>query len=246
VRNAKGRQRNPDQAGRFLFRAGQHDSDAKKILGVDFPAGGGKSDGEKLLMLLAKHPNTADFIAFKLAKRFVTDQPGRDAVEPVARAFAQSGGDIKATLGALLRSDAFKQSQGRKLKRPFEFVASALRALDADSACERPTLNALRTMGQPLFQWSPPNGYPDAAGAWSGAGSMLARWNYALALTGDGLRDTRITPAKALSIDAAARRLYGAPLPADVAAQLTPAADGKDASALLAVMLCSPLFQVRG
>ncbi len=57
------------------------------MLGVTIPAGGGESDGEKVLDILAQHPATAHFISKKLAMRFVADDPPADAGEP-------HGGDV--------------------------------------------------------------------------------------------------------------------------------------------------------
>jgi uncharacterized protein (DUF1800 family) len=195
------------QAGEFQFRANQHDDGTKLVLGVKIPAGGGIHDGEQVLDLLARHPSTAQFIATKLVRRFVADAPPASLVQRATSTFTQSDGDIRAVLSTILHSAEFKQSFGQKAKRPLEYIASAVRALDAQlgttnvgvtglkgkgNANRNAAQNrngsqviatALRTMGQVPFMWQSPNGYPDSASAWINSNNLLARWNLALALT---------------------------------------------------------------
>ncbi|MBI4673560.1 MAG: DUF1800 domain-containing protein [Chloroflexi bacterium] len=193
------------ELGDFLFRKNQHDDGAKTVLGKTLAAGGGVRDGEQVLDLLAAHPKTAEYIAFKLVRRFVDDNPPASLVARAAEAFTQNDGEIRAVLDTILRSDEFKTSFGKKVKRPLEFTASALRALDATptnaelkkvSLKNNPKTNpqkkrqpgeslarVLRALGQVPFLWQAPNGYPDVAGAWINSNNLLTRWNFALALT---------------------------------------------------------------
>ncbi|MEO6063068.1 MAG: DUF1800 domain-containing protein, partial [Thermoflexales bacterium] len=155
----------PAKAGTFVYRPRAHDEEAKTVMGLKIPANGGMKDGEALLDFLAAHPNTARNLSLKLCRRFIADEPAESVVSAGAAAFTASKGDIKKTLGAILRSPEFRASIGQKIKRPLEFVASALRAVDADTAAEPRMQQALAAMGQPLFLWQPPNGFPDTAGA---------------------------------------------------------------------------------
>jgi uncharacterized protein (DUF1800 family) len=106
-----------------------------------------------VLDLLAHHPNCAQFIAAKLAQRFVSDTPSASVIKLGTEAFTRSDGDIKATLSAILHSDDFIHSAGQKVKRPLELIASALRGLDADTDGAAPLQNFMSQMGQPLFLW---------------------------------------------------------------------------------------------
>ncbi|MBM3274136.1 MAG: DUF1800 domain-containing protein, partial [Candidatus Sericytochromatia bacterium] len=112
----------------FVFRAKLHDRGAKRVLGQEFPAGRGQDEGERLLDMLAAHPSTATFIAGKLVRRFVSDNPPGDLVARAAARFEASGGDIRQTLSLILSGPEFAGSATHKTKTPFEFVASALRA----------------------------------------------------------------------------------------------------------------------
>jgi uncharacterized protein (DUF1800 family) len=244
-------------AGTFYFNPGTHDDGAKLILGQAFPAGQGIRDGEQLLDLLAQHPATAHFISLKLARHFVADDPPAALVEHLAAAFSESGGDLARVMSALLHSDEFRVSLGQKLKRPFEFVVSALRATQASAQAGDPTLGALRLMGQPLFGWQTPDGFPDAAGAWATTTGMLGRWNFALALASNSLKDSPVDLASVAgavatvddAIDALSRAFLGEPLPGPAAQILRDAAGKADLHpalpALAALILASPYFQYR-
>lgn len=167
--------------GKFIFDEDAHDFGEKQILGRTFPAGRGEEEVEELLDLLASHPATANFIAHKLVRRFVADEPPADLVTQVAETYQQSGGDIKAMLRVLFLSDTFATAPP-KLKRPYTFMVSVLRTLHTDFNLGRGRIIAdwMESMGQPLFHWPPPNGYPDVSAAW--AANLLPRWNFALAL----------------------------------------------------------------
>jgi uncharacterized protein (DUF1800 family) len=206
--------RNSPQRGAFLYDSRRHDDGAKTVLGQRIPAGGGQQDGFRVIDLLANHPATARYLAVKLVRRFVTDDPLAQApalVETVAAAYAATGGDIKAMLRTILLSEAFFasfQSGGGRLSRPLDLVARSCRAMDlraadlplaADSQAWRNFARQvwsgsgyLRQMGHVPFGWPTPDGYPDRKESWIGSSSDLARWNFGLALAdGEVVRNFR-------------------------------------------------------
>ncbi len=169
-------------SGDFLFAAPLHDAGAKIVLGTAFPAGRGQDEGERLLDMVAAHRSTARHLARKLAVRFVGDQPDEALVQRLSETFLQSGGDTRAMLRAIAKSDEFWQesARGAKVKSPLELVVSAARILDADLE-PTPQLYAwLAGMGQPLFNYQAPTGFPDRAEAWVNSGTVLQRMNFAL------------------------------------------------------------------
>lgn len=168
----------------FAFVAGRHDSGAKTVLGTNIAAGGGISDGNTVLDLLAAHPATAQHVARKLCIRFIGDAPQQTAIDAVAATYAATGGDIRAMLSTLLGSQEFISSYDRKVRRPQDYLLATLRATDAVL-----TGNWLGTVGSRLtalgqlpFRWGTPDGYPDAMDDWVNAGAMLNRWNWAFAV----------------------------------------------------------------
>jgi len=157
-------------------------------------AGGGESDGEQVLDILASHPSTARFIATKLARRFVGDTPPAPLVDRAAKRFRDTGGDLREVTRTILTSPEFlsPDAYGAKMKTPFEFVVSALRATGADVTDALPIARALQQLGMPLYQCQPPTGYKDTADAWLNTGALVERMNFAVRLATSRLPGTSI------------------------------------------------------
>ncbi len=172
--------------GEFVFRARRHDQDSKIVLGTTIPANGGIKDGEQVIDMLASHPSTARFISTKLVRHFVADQPPESLVDKLTDTFISTDGDIKSLLWDIFLSDEFTASADQKLKRPLEFMVSAMRSLNAipDKLSYRTLRETLFSMGQMPFNWVPPDGYPDVASYWSSSNGLLSRWNFSSALAG--------------------------------------------------------------
>ncbi len=176
---------NPRKGGEFHFEPRIHDTGEKIVLGQKIKAGGGATDGEQVLDLLASHPSTARFISTKLARRFLSDTPPPALVDRMAARFRETKGDLTAVMTLLLTSSEFlaPDAYRAKVKTPYEFVVSAVRATGADLLDARPLVRSLQDMGMPLYQCQPPTGYKDSADAWTNAGALVSRMNFALALT---------------------------------------------------------------
>ena len=114
----------------FVFRPALHDSGAKIVLGHVLPAGRGIEDGNDVLDILARHPSTARHIAFKLARRLVSDSPPPGLVARAAETFRRTDGDIPSVVRTIITSPEFfsKAAFRAKVKTPFELVVSARRA----------------------------------------------------------------------------------------------------------------------
>jgi uncharacterized protein (DUF1800 family) len=180
--------------GDFLFRADMHDSAAKTILGQRLPAGRGMEDGEAVLDLLARHSSTARHLAGKLAVRFVSDKPPRALVDRLAGVYLQSGGDTRQVLRAIVQAPEFwsRDAVGAKIKSPFELAVSAVRVSGAHIEDPRSLLDWVSRMGQPLYAYQAPTGYPDRAEAWVNTGSLLNRMNFGLQFAAEKVRGVAI------------------------------------------------------
>jgi len=175
---------NPRQSGGFIFEPRIHDPEQKIVLGHTIKAGGGQSDGEQVLDILAKHPSTAHFIATKLIRRFVSDTPPAGLVDRTAARFQQTDGDLREVMRTILTSPEFlaPDARGAKVKTPFDFVASALRSTATDVTDATQYVRALQQLGMPLYMCQPPTGYADTAEAWVNTGALVNRMNFALRL----------------------------------------------------------------
>ena len=286
--------------GQFVFTPRRHDNGPKTVLGHFIPAGGGIRDGETVLDILASQPATATHIARELCVRFVTDTPPPSLVQRVAAAFQQSGGDLKVTMRALIYSPEFwdRSAYRAKIKSPFEYAVSAIRALDGHFQAPDPTIPSGRrtliadgassrakgavakragrrlpgstlaqeiaSMGEPMFAYEAPTGYPEDSHAWISSGGLLARFNFALDLTNDRVREVAVTPqaltqalarsiphpdshASAPSSPAVITRLVSSMVAGDIApsTRRVLTEQSGDATRLEALILGSPEFQKR-
>ena len=176
----------PSQGFRFHFEPLMHEEGKRRILGKVFSSKG-MAKGEEILQFLAHHPSTARFVASKLVRRFVSDEPPRELARAAADAFVRSRGDIPAVLLAIFTSPTFfsPTHYRSKIKKPLELIASSLRAVGADLRPNRFLLHALAQMSEPLYLRRQPDGYPDNAESWINSNALLSRLNFSLALATD-------------------------------------------------------------
>src|SRR5262249_46070986 len=174
---------NPRQGGNFRFEPRMHDDGEKVVLGHKIKGGGGQKDGQEVLDILAKHPSTARFISTKLVRRFVADEPPKALIDHAADRFRQTDGDIREVVRTIVTSPEFFSAEAyrAKVKTPFEFVTSAVRATSVDLPSALPIVQTLRDLGMPLYMCQPPTGYADRADAWVNTGALLDRMNVATA-----------------------------------------------------------------
>jgi uncharacterized protein (DUF1800 family) len=172
------------QTGEFLFNPAIHDAGEKTILGHKFPAGHGEEEGEQVLDLLARAPATAHFVTTKLARHFVSDEPPKALVDRCANTFTKTDGDIRETVKCVVTSQEFfsRSAYRAKVKTPFELVASALRAVNAQPDTTPRTAQIVARLGQPIFGRQTPDGWPDRGDAWMNTGAILNRINFGLSL----------------------------------------------------------------
>jgi uncharacterized protein (DUF1800 family) len=240
---------NPRQGGGFAFEPRMHDDGEKVVLGHKIKSGGGRRDGDEVLDILAAHPSTARFIATKLARRFVSDQPPQALVDRAAARFRETKGDIREVVRTIVTSPEFfaPDAYRAKVKTPFEFVASAVRATSADSTNAMPLVQAMRELGMPPYQCQPPTGYADRADAWVNTGALLSRMNFAVALTDGRMRGLRApTSLVNVPIETARDTIADQVLAGDLSPSTRTTVDkASRPSQAVALLLGSPEFQRR-
>jgi uncharacterized protein (DUF1800 family) len=239
----------PDRYGEFFFNPAMHDREEKIVLGQTLSRGGGEDDGIRIIDMLAAHPSTARFIARKLAQRFVADEPPQSLIDRVAATFRKTEGDLRATLETLLLSREFL-SEGAwqaKMKSPFEMVASALRALDAEVSDTVPVAQRIADLGQPLYGKPEPTGYPNVSAAWASAAGVMGRMNLAAALAAGQVPGVTIktAPITAANPERALTALLGDWLSPRAVQSLTRAASEGKGESIAAILMASPDFQRR-
>lgn len=251
----------------FLYRADYHDFGAKTVMGVQFPARpqaagtAGMDEAMNFAEFLINHPATARHIATKLLRWFIRPDPTTAQVNAVAAAYTATGGDIKAMLRAVLTRNNLANAPA-KLKRPFHYYVSALRATDVtvDPWNNWPTWEGigggLWDLAHQLFNWQTPDGYPDRAEYW--AGLMVNRWNSMSSVVGNWGQPgqyPRFAPSTFMQSSTAAgvvaeinRRMFGGEMTMSLSTELTrwlqpsPTSSTRVQQAVY-YALCSPDFQ---
>jgi len=160
------------------------------VLGHILPAGRGEEDGEEVLDIVARHPSTAHYIAFKLARRFVSDTPSKALVDRAAETFRRTDGNLKEVMRTILTSPEFfsRAAYRAKTKSPFELVVSARRIMNASPDTSASTAYRIQQMGEQMFGHLAPNGWPETGDQWINAGSLLDRINFGVQVGRGGLR----------------------------------------------------------
>jgi uncharacterized protein (DUF1800 family) len=184
----------PRAVGTFVFRPRAHDPGRKVVLGTVIPEGGGLEDGERVLDLLAAHPSTARFIARKLARKFVSDDPPPELVERLADVFLRSGGSLPDVYAALFSSPEFwaDGAYGAMTRKPLELATSAVRALGGTTDGSPALYRQIERMGEALYRAQPPTGYPESSESWVNAGALVSRINFGIALASNRVKGTRV------------------------------------------------------
>ncbi len=215
------------------FEADWHQPGAKTVLGKRYAEGPAALDA--VLHDLALHPSTARFIASKLARHFVADEPPPELVARLEASFQSSGGDLPTLYRALVQSPQAWAPQPSKLKTPEEFVVSTARLLKlGDQAFMRVPDGGITPMGQRVQAAPSPAGWPDRAEEWLGPDAVWKRVEWA----------TRVADRAGRQLDARAlaQASLGPLLQEATARQIERAADGPQA---LALLLMAPEFQRR-
>ncbi len=213
--------------GAYHFFPALHDDGEKTVLGQVIPAGGGEKDGEKVLDILASHPATMRYISTLLCERLVSDTPPASLIEKCVATWKRTDGDLREVVRTIATAPEFMSPAvyRSKIKSPFEFAVSSVRALGGTYEAGAVTsvqpslreaaylirppkgggyldmsdttlLGQVGTMGQPLFQYQAPTGYPEDSRKWVSAGALISRLNFSLALTGGKLSDvTKFQPS---------------------------------------------------
>ncbi len=233
--------------GTVFFDPAIHDHGAKRVLGQLIDNKDPARDIEQLIDIVTHHPSTARHIATKLVRRFVSDDPPPKLVARVAETFTRSDGDIRCTVRSVLDSEEFAASRGSKFKSPFRLVVSTLCAVGADTFAHDPLIEYLVRMGQGVFQYPTPDGYPDKAAPL--LATLLWRWNLAFALSSNSVPSVTASVDKLLTAIGATQATASRQLfrhlnghdPND--RQLEALAAVNDSRDVAALILSSPAFQ---
>jgi uncharacterized protein (DUF1800 family) len=153
-----------EHAGEFMFNPRMHEPGTQTLIGTqmdqrDF------EQGRAALAMLARHPATARHIADKLVRHFVSDRPVPALADKLAARFVETDGDLKEVATTLVTTPESWNAADRKLKRPAEWMVTALRAAGAELDITA-FMQAQNLLGEPLWRPPAPKGFSDDDAAW--------------------------------------------------------------------------------
>lgn len=191
----------PEMAGPFIFDPKKHEPGDKQWLGQTIKEGEA-AEGLTALKQLAMSPRTAHFISWKIAQRFLADDPPASVVDKMTATYLATGGDIKQILLTLVHSPEFNSHRyfRNKVKTPVEFVASVYRSTATDPTNPAVIVQTVANMGQPLYRKLEPTGYYITADHWMNTSALLDRLNFALQLTSDRLGGQKFDSSRLLAL----------------------------------------------
>jgi uncharacterized protein DUF1800 len=154
-----------------------------KVMGFSSPNSqrNGRPVLSQYLSYLAHHPATAERLCRRLAVRFVSDTPSDALVNMLAKVYLDSDTDIVPVLKAMVASDEFRGSAMQKVRTPVEDALATWTATRAviqrprhDQDAAKQLINVSKAIGQVIYDWPSPNGFPDVAPAWTSSGRILS------------------------------------------------------------------------
>jgi len=148
------------------------------VLGRSY-ADGGVKQGEAVLRDLARKPVTARFLATKLARHFVADDPPPALVDRLTHAYLESEGDLPHVYHTLLDSSEGWALAPAKYKTPSDYLYSIYRGLEVPVPEGRQALAGFELLGQRTYSPGSPAGWPDRSADWDGASALMKRIEWA-------------------------------------------------------------------
>ena len=166
------------EPGRFVFRTELHQPGAKSVLGRRY-RDDGFAQGVAVLRDVAREPSTARFIAAKLARHFVGDEPTSSVVRQLADAYTRSGGHLPTVYRALIDAREPWAQPLTKYKTPSDYIVSSYRGLSLPVDAAHAPLAPFEVLGQRTWQPGSPAGWPDRSADWDGASALMKRIQWA-------------------------------------------------------------------
>jgi len=162
---------------KFWFNVRQHDNGTKMLFGKS-----GNLDGGEVIDLCLGHKACPRFLAFKLLRTFVLDQPTKAQVTALAARIREHDFSMQPVMRELFSSKLFFGAEARHaiIKSPLELVLGACRALEV-----RPNLRVVNRitgqLGQAILEPPTVKGW-EGGRLWINSASLLQRDNFAMAL----------------------------------------------------------------
>jgi len=152
-----------DKTGSYSFRKNTHDDGEKTFRGQI-----GNFDGDDIITILLKDPQTANYITKKIYRYFVNEKADDAKVQWLSNRFFKNNYDIRKLLDDIFTSDWFfdEKNIGTKIKSPVELMVGLRRYLPLTLDNDDAQLLFQKVLGQILF-------YPPNVAGWPGGRSWI-------------------------------------------------------------------------
>ena len=181
----------------FTFRRALHEPGAKSVLGVSYPEAG-VAEGERVIRDICRRPQTARFVANKLVRHFVSDDPPDAAIQRIAATFQKTEGDLLKVSTALVDLEEAWKAENRKFRTPQDWLIAVLRGVGLTDVPPRMG-GLLRQLRHPLWAPAAPKGYGDTMREWADPDSLMNRAELGRPLA-RRLNRSRFEPEKILEV----------------------------------------------
>lgn len=175
--------------GTAVYVAEFHEPGARRILGKSYPASDA-SQATAVLQDLAHHRSTARFIAIKLARHFISDDPPESLVSKLAQTFEGTQGNLPAVYRALIEAPESWQPQPAKFRSPWLWGIAIARGLGLQpgegngAASTRALVGMSMALDQPIWRPGSPAGWEETAQRWASPDQLYKRVEVASRLAG--------------------------------------------------------------
>lgn len=162
--------------GMFIYRPKWHEPGKQMLLGQAFP-NTGMDQALEAFKLVTRHRSTSQFIAYKLVKHFITDEPTPAMVDPVAKAFRNSNGNLRTTAQALIDLPEAWSLPMKKMRTPYELQIAEMRALQRRYRKNEYWAfdSTLQYLNHEPWRHPTPDGVPDETAYWFNPDAMRIR-----------------------------------------------------------------------
>ena len=173
----------PSIRGKFIYRSGWHEPGTLTVMGRTYPPTSGRAQGFAVLKFLAHHAKTAEHLAFKLVRHFLTDEPTPAQVAALKKVFLDTKGDLAAVSRALVELSESWTLPLTKIRTPYELAIAQFRAMGAPkipAATKWEFRAPLYSLHNMTWEHGPPDGWAEETAYWANPDAARIRLDAAI------------------------------------------------------------------
>ena len=184
------------ETGNVWFNSEYHQPGKKNVLGKEYKKG--KKTLAVVIKDLVNHPNCRDFLAERLCRYLITDEPTKDMKQPIIDAFKETDGHLPEIHKAALKVAFDYNDKYKKFQTPENWLIQVAKIADLNwppspdlmdkyelgqkpFSSHREPERLLRNIGHHPYRAKQPNGWSDHSDDWISPELLIRRLVYAKA-----------------------------------------------------------------